>query len=188
MIAASTNPGINKAIITGTPGIGKSLFLIYFLWKLVKEGKRVLFIYHPFNIYYDGNSGVFMLDKLPSIIDFSFWNDTLWCLFDAKGKKKPTSTTSRMDCARSLCRLPRDEKWLTISKNLLFLKSFSCQRGLRLSWKRLYLFFRIQLNGVTVSIISVESLDTYWKSRHDLRLRCSKQHVRTAPWMIASRK
>ena len=55
---------------------------------MVKEGKRVLFIYHPFNIYYDGNSGVFMLDKLPSNIDFSFWNDTLWCLFDAKGKKE----------------------------------------------------------------------------------------------------
>jgi hypothetical protein len=32
-------PGINKAIITGTPGIGKSIFLIYLLWKLVKEGK-----------------------------------------------------------------------------------------------------------------------------------------------------
>jgi hypothetical protein len=28
-----------KTIITGTPGIGKSLFLIYLLWKLVKEGK-----------------------------------------------------------------------------------------------------------------------------------------------------
>jgi hypothetical protein len=87
-IASSINPGINKAIITGTPGIGKSLFLIYLLWKLVKEGKRVLFIYHPFNIYYDGNGGVFMLEKIPSPIDFSFWNDTLWCLFDAKGKKE----------------------------------------------------------------------------------------------------
>ncbi len=88
VIASSINPGINKAIITGTPGIGKSLFLIYLLWKLVKEGKRVLFIYHPFNIYYDGNGGVFSLDKVPSSIDFSFWNDTLWCLFDAKGKNE----------------------------------------------------------------------------------------------------
>jgi len=76
-IASSINPGINKAIITGTPGIGKSLFLIYLLWKLVKEGKRVLFIYHPFSIYYDGQGRVFMLDKIPSTIDFSFWNDTL---------------------------------------------------------------------------------------------------------------
>ena len=37
--------GSHKAIITGTPGIGKSLFLFYLLWKLVKDGKRVLFIY-----------------------------------------------------------------------------------------------------------------------------------------------
>jgi hypothetical protein len=27
-----------------------------------------------------------MLDKIPPLIDFSFWNDTLWCLFDAKSK------------------------------------------------------------------------------------------------------
>jgi hypothetical protein len=40
-IASSINPGINKAIITGTPGIGKSLFMIYLLWELVKAGKRV---------------------------------------------------------------------------------------------------------------------------------------------------
>jgi hypothetical protein len=89
-IASSINPGINKAIITGTPGIGKSLFLIYLLWKLVKEGKRVLFIYHPFNVYYDGKGGVFQFfgGHLPLDADYSFWNDTLWCLFDAKFKKE----------------------------------------------------------------------------------------------------
>jgi polynucleotide 5'-kinase involved in rRNA processing len=37
-----------KVILTGTPGIGKSLFLIYLLRKLVNENKRVLVIYHPF--------------------------------------------------------------------------------------------------------------------------------------------
>ncbi|RKP15804.1 hypothetical protein ROZALSC1DRAFT_4961, partial [Rozella allomycis CSF55] len=89
-IASSINSGINKAIITGTPGIGKSLFLIYLLWELVKGGKRVLFIYHPFNIYYDGKGGVFRFasGRLPRNSDNSFWNDTLWCLFDAKGKKE----------------------------------------------------------------------------------------------------
>jgi hypothetical protein len=89
-IASRINPGINKAIITGTPGIGKSLFLIYLLWKLVKEGKRVLLIYHPFNIYYDGRGGVFQFfsGHLPLDADYSFWNDTLWCLFDAKLKSE----------------------------------------------------------------------------------------------------
>jgi hypothetical protein len=82
--------GSHKAIITGTPGIGKSLFLFYLLWKLVKRGKRVLFIYHPFNIYYDEEGGVFRFasSRLPLDNDDSFWNETLWCLFDAKGKNE----------------------------------------------------------------------------------------------------
>ena len=89
--------GSRKGIITGTPGICKLLLLIYLLWKLVREGERVLLIYGIFNIYYDGNGGVFQFDsgRLPSDIDYSFWNDTLWCLFDAKGK-----------CEADLYRLP----------------------------------------------------------------------------------
>ncbi|KAF0713749.1 Aste57867_4226 [Aphanomyces stellatus] len=80
--------GIFKTIITGTPGIGKSLFLIYLLWILVKAGKKVLFIYHPNLIYYDGLGGVFELRELPSAIEHSFWDESLWCLFDAKGKNE----------------------------------------------------------------------------------------------------
>jgi len=75
-IAASITDrnGIQKAIITGTPGIGKSLFLIYLLWQLVKKRKRVLFIYHPFSIYYDENGDVIQFEsgRLPSDIDYSF--------------------------------------------------------------------------------------------------------------------
>jgi hypothetical protein len=79
-----------QAIITGTPGIGKSFFLIYLVWQLVKEGTRVLFIYHPFNIYNDGKGDIFQFEssRLPSDIDYSFWNDTLWYLFDAKCKNE----------------------------------------------------------------------------------------------------
>ncbi|KAI8893780.1 hypothetical protein BC833DRAFT_607256 [Globomyces pollinis-pini] len=87
-IASSIRPGINKTIITGTPGIGKSLFLIYLLWRLVKAGKRVLFVYHPVTIYYDGQGGVFELSSLPSVVDHSFWTSDLWCLFDAKAKQE----------------------------------------------------------------------------------------------------
>jgi len=82
-------PGsIKKAIITGTPGIGKSLFMIYLLHKLVMEGKRVLFIYHPDTIYFDGKGGIFRFPSgdFPLDTDDSFWNDSLWCLFDAKEK------------------------------------------------------------------------------------------------------
>ena len=109
-IASSIKPGINKAIITGTPGIGKSLFLIYLLWKLVKEGKRVLFIYHPFNIYYDGDGGVFRFasGRLPLDSDDSFWNGTLWCLFDAKYKNEAHLGDLPVEL---LCRPPLVEKW-----------------------------------------------------------------------------
>jgi hypothetical protein len=84
-ISSLIQPMINKVIITGTPGIGKSLFMIYLLWKLVKEGKRVLLIYHPNNIYYDGQGGVFELADIPSVIHHDFWSPDLWVLFDAKG-------------------------------------------------------------------------------------------------------
>ena len=89
-IASSILPALNKTIITGTPGIGKSLCLIYLLWKLVKAGKRVLFIYHPDTIYYDGQGGVFYCPEnfLPTSNDVAFWSNGLWCLFDAKGKQE----------------------------------------------------------------------------------------------------
>jgi len=80
-------PGINKVIITGTPGIGKSLFLLYLLWNLVREGKRVLFVYHPKIIYYDGQGNVLELPNIPSIVDNNIWNENLFCLVDAKNMK-----------------------------------------------------------------------------------------------------
>ena len=80
--------GIKKCIITGTPGIGKSLFMVYLLWKLLNGGKRVLFIYHPNTIYYDGRGNVYEVTTMPSVTDHDFWSDDLWCLFDAKEKTK----------------------------------------------------------------------------------------------------
>jgi hypothetical protein len=57
---------------------------------LVKAGKRVLLIYHPSTIYYDGQGGVFHCPErsLPSSNELLFWSADLWCLFDAKGKKE----------------------------------------------------------------------------------------------------
>jgi len=96
-IAQQMKDGINKTIITGTPGIGKSLFLIYVLFILVNAKKRVLFIYHPNIIYYNGNGDVFELEKIPSAIHHTFWTADLWCLFDAKNKME-----------RDLCEYPYD--------------------------------------------------------------------------------
>lgn len=108
-IASKIKPGKNKTIITGTPGVGKSLFLIYLLWKLVKEGKRVLFIYDPNIIYYDGLGGVFeLINGTPSIADHIFWSKDLWCLFDAKLKSEADlKPLSREACAFVLSTSPR---------------------------------------------------------------------------------
>jgi hypothetical protein len=109
-IASRIQPGVSKAVITGTPGIGKSLFLIYLLWKLVKTSQRVLFIHHPDTIYYDGTGGVFELDNLPSVIDHAFWTSDLWCLFDAKCKKEEHLIAIPFErCAFVLSTLPRRE-------------------------------------------------------------------------------
>jgi hypothetical protein len=111
-IASSIQSGIKKAMITGTPGIGKSMFLIYLLWNLLKQRKRVLLIYHPFIIYYDGKGGVFQFPAvhLPLETDYSFWNETLWCLFDAKGKKESDLNKFPYDlCTFILSTSPRRE-------------------------------------------------------------------------------
>ena len=86
-ITSNNKNGFYKAIITGTPGIGKSVFMIYLLWKLVKEGQRVLFIFQPDTIYYDGKRGVYELESPPSVVNHEFWKSDLWCLFDAKDKE-----------------------------------------------------------------------------------------------------
>lgn len=46
--------GRKYAVIAGTSGIGKSVFLYYVLWRLIKAGKRVLFVTET--LYFDGSS------------------------------------------------------------------------------------------------------------------------------------
>ena len=75
VIASSLHSGRNKVILTGTPGIGKSLFMIYLLRKLVKEGKRVLFVYHPsYHLlrwagWRASSARVFTVDRRPNVLE-----------------------------------------------------------------------------------------------------------------------
>jgi hypothetical protein len=104
--------GKNKTLITGTPGIGKSMFLLYLLWKLVTDSqkKRVLFVYNPDIIYYDGNEGIFSLKNVPPKNDLSFWNEELWCLLDAKEQGPNSLSNFRYgDCVFVLSMSPRRE-------------------------------------------------------------------------------
>jgi hypothetical protein len=120
-VASSIMKCTKKIIVNGTPGIGKSLFLIYLLWKLVNEGKRVLFIYNPYNIYYDGKGGVFVFQTgcLPPPFNSDFWNETLWCLFDSRGKTESDLSLIPYDlCKCILSTSPRRETVNDFKKNL----------------------------------------------------------------------
>nr|QUJ09330.1 crinkler 1 [Plasmopara viticola] len=66
-------------IVTGTPGTGKSVFVYYAMWRLVKDKKRVLFITRKPPIYFDGIT-MWEVKGLPSPFNEEFWSPDLWCL------------------------------------------------------------------------------------------------------------
>jgi hypothetical protein len=84
-----------NSVITGTPGIGKSLFMIYFFMKLMqKREKRVLLVYSPNIIYFDGAriyewKGVGCRLPAPSRRDPNgkpLWTEDMFFLLDSKNK------------------------------------------------------------------------------------------------------
>ncbi|KAG2763856.1 hypothetical protein Pcac1_g24541 [Phytophthora cactorum] len=70
------------AVITGTPGIGKSVFVYYVMWRLIKDKKRVLFITRQPPIYFDGST-IHECKQLPYSGNQQFWSPDLWCLVDS---------------------------------------------------------------------------------------------------------
>lgn len=68
------------AVVTGTPGIGKSSFLYYVFWKMVKAKKRVFFITQ--SVYFDG-ARMWEYASMPPRTDRQFWTMDLWCLIDS---------------------------------------------------------------------------------------------------------
>jgi len=79
---------LNQYLIQGTPGIGKSIFLIYAFWRLVMMRRAVMFVSSDDKIYFDGSQfwdyrgNVFekhQKDPAGRIL----WNRDLFCLFDA---------------------------------------------------------------------------------------------------------
>jgi hypothetical protein len=77
-----------NATITGTPGIGKSLFLFYLLFKLVQAKQRVIFHYSDDIIYYDAEQNVFEAVKAGNFkMIKGFYDTPVWCLFDGFNKK-----------------------------------------------------------------------------------------------------
>ncbi|KAE9046797.1 hypothetical protein PR002_g1452 [Phytophthora rubi] len=74
------DPSLEKyVLVTGTAGNGKSVFLYYVLWRLMKDMKRVFFLTEQ--LYFDGTS-LWEYRDLPCISD-PFWSPDLWCLVDS---------------------------------------------------------------------------------------------------------
>nr|QUJ09332.1 crinkler 4 [Plasmopara viticola] len=86
-IAAQALSNIDKelvkyAVVTGTRGIGKSVFLYFAMWRLIKDKKRVLLFDKYAQFYFDG---ITMRDvkQLPFSGNRQFWSPDLWCLVDS---------------------------------------------------------------------------------------------------------
>ncbi|EGZ23507.1 hypothetical protein PHYSODRAFT_480338 [Phytophthora sojae] len=73
---------VKYAVVTGTPGIGKSVFVYYMMWRLIKEKKRVLFFDSEGNFYFDGTN-MLTCKVLPDKSNRQFWSSDLWCLVDS---------------------------------------------------------------------------------------------------------
>jgi hypothetical protein len=71
----------SSAILTGTAGIGKTCFLFYLLYRLIKLNKKVIFQFHGDYIFYHGNQDVRFIRKIQSL-PREFYDGNIWCLFD----------------------------------------------------------------------------------------------------------
>jgi len=79
-IASKIKP-FHMAVVTGTAGTGKSIFLLYLLYKLLKEGKAVCFVGSGVQLYFNTDGEIFEIDfaALPRFTDHRFWNINTWC-------------------------------------------------------------------------------------------------------------
>ncbi|GMF28390.1 unnamed protein product [Phytophthora fragariaefolia] len=96
---------VKYAVVTGTPGVGKSVFVYYVMWRLIKDKKRVLFFSKKGPIYFDGST-MYQSQSLPNKFNRRFWSPELWCLVDSVD---PTAMTELPveDCSVLLASTPR---------------------------------------------------------------------------------
>jgi Crinkler effector protein N-terminal domain len=85
--------GQKYVVVTGTPGIGKSVFMYYVLWKLIKAKKHVLFLTEEPVIYFDGTT-IWDCTQLPKSVNWKFWSIDLWCLVDSADPLKTLNGNS----------------------------------------------------------------------------------------------
>mgnify|MGYP002784455784 FL=1 len=91
--------------VTGTPGIGKSAFLYYVFWRIVKEKMRVFFVTQ--SIYFDGET-MRKLKEMPDS-ESSFWETDLWCLVDSADPITTLGQFNVLKCSVLLATIPRKD-------------------------------------------------------------------------------
>ena len=120
-----TEDPVKKTIITGTPGIGKSIFLIYLLWKLIRSRKRVIFVYHPYSVFFDGKGGVFETIPFevprygeidPSDHESPLWTKETYCLFDGGEMQPQLAGVPYNSCPFVYSRSPRNDSTNELEK------------------------------------------------------------------------
>jgi hypothetical protein len=105
---ALSNPDVDMvkyAVVTGTPGVGKSVFVYYAMWRLIKEKKRVLLFDNNGLFYFDGSTMLNCL-ALPSKFNEEFWSPDLWCLVDSTDPTSIPGLPYRL-CSVLLASTPR---------------------------------------------------------------------------------
>jgi len=93
LVIANEEVFVDRYMIQGTPGVGKSSFLLYAFWRFVQMKKSVIFFCGCHRIYFDANKfwncvgDVFdETQKDPSGRDL--WTSQLFCLFDAHNQDR----------------------------------------------------------------------------------------------------
>jgi len=105
---ALLNPDVDMvkyAVVTGTPGVGKSVFVYYVTWRLIKEKKRVLLFDNSGLFYFDGSTMLNCL-ALPNKFNEQFWSPDMWCLVDSMDRTRIPGLPSRR-CSVLLASTPR---------------------------------------------------------------------------------
>ena len=103
-----------RCLITGTPGIGKSIFLVFLLWKLIKEKKRVFYCRGSTRFYYDPNGKCWKYASIPDCLQrdpandsHPFWSMSLYCLYDLQEKDDNLRAVPYQDCQTICCSSPK---------------------------------------------------------------------------------
>jgi hypothetical protein len=93
------------AVVTGTAGIDKSVFLCYFFWRMVKAKMRVFFLQKRH--YFDGER-MWEFQSVHNPTDRRFWTIDLWCLVDSADPTKMRGLPYN-DCSILLATTPRND-------------------------------------------------------------------------------